>query len=159
VLVAAAVVACAPAPGGSAAPTDGPAASAPSSTSGAATPAGTTAPPPTATPATPAPGTGTISGVAHAGPTCPVAKYPPDPACADKPVAGVAIVVTDLSGTIVTTATTDADGRFSVAVPPGRYTVLPQPREGLMRTPAPESVAVVAGTSVVLDFAYDTGIR
>ena len=113
------------------------------------------APAPTAVPAA----LGTIAGLAHAGPTCPVAQLPPDPACADKPVAGVVITVTDAAGAAVTTVTTDADGRFSVALAPGTWTLAPQPRQGLMRTPGPETVSLAAGATVTVDFAYDTGIR
>ena len=124
-------------------------------------PAPTPAPsrPPTPRPTAVPAAVGTIAGLAHAGPTCPVAQLPPDPACADKPVAGVAIAVTDASGAVVATAVTDADGRFAVTLPPGTYTLAPQPREGLMRTPGPETVALAAAATVTVDFAYDTGIR
>ncbi len=153
----------APTPGGTNEPTIVPT---PRPTAPAPTPPRPTRPPsprPTR-PATPAPtavpaALGTIAGLAHAGPTCPVAQLPPDPACGDKPVAGVVIVIADAAGTTVTTVTTDADGRFSVALPPGSYTLAPQPRQGLMRTPGPETVSLAAGATVTVDFAYDTGIR
>src|SRR5664280_2442019 len=66
-------------------------------------PAPTATPVPTATSAAPpsnaVPATGGpwIIGTATAGPVCPVERYPPDPACAPRPVAGATITVHGLS--------------------------------------------------------------
>jgi glucose/arabinose dehydrogenase len=87
---------------------------------------------------------GTIAGHALAGPTCPVVKFPPDPRCADKPVVGAEIVVTDASGVEVARVRTAIDGAFSVDVPPGTYAVTAQPVEGYMRAPGPATVSVGA---------------
>ena len=85
----------------------------------------------------PAEGGPWIAGRAVAGPVCPVERIPPDPACADRPVAGAVIVVRDAAGAEVARATTAADGTFLVGVSRrGSWTVEPQPVEGLMGTPA-----------------------
>jgi len=110
----------------------------------------------------PADGGPWIAGRALAGPVCPVERVPPDPACADRPVAGAVIVVRGAAGAEVARVTTAADGTFLVAVPGGgSWTVEPQPVEGLMGT-APAVVVNVPdapGAWVAADAAYDTGIR
>ena len=100
---------------------------------------------------------GGISGTALAGPTCPVER-PGDPACAPRPVAGATILIRDSTGTDVATIVTDASGRFQVALPPGAYTVVGQPVEGLMGNPGPVDVEV-AEAEVTVELSYDTGIR
>jgi len=112
--------------------------------------------------AIPAEGGPWIAGLAHAGPVCPVERNPPDPACVDRPVAGAVVIVRDAGGRPVSQATTNLDGSFLVAVPGGgTYTVVAQPVEGLMGTPAPAEVVVPAGAAAwaTADLAYDTGIR
>ncbi len=101
-----------------------------------------------------------VVGRVTAGPVCPVERVPPDPACAPRPVAGAVLVVSDPSGREVTRATSDAQGGFSIALPPGRYTLTPQPVEGLLGTAPPVEVTIVAGgPPVSLEIQYDTGIR
>jgi hypothetical protein len=100
---------------------------------------------------------GGVSGRAFAGPVCPVER-PGDPACAPRPVAGAVIVVRDAAGSEVATATTDDEGRFAVALAPGRYTIEGMPVEGLMGNPTPIDVLVGDGLSAV-ELFYDTGIR
>jgi hypothetical protein len=101
-------------------------------------------------------GTG-ISGVAVAGPTCPVER-PGDSACAPRPVAGAVIVVTDPAREEVGQATTDANGRFFVALPAGSYLVTAGDVEGLMGPPASKEVVVSNGEATI-ELEYDTGIR
>ena len=74
--------------------------------------------------------------MATAGPTCPVAR-PNDPACADRPIAGVAVHILDATGLEVATLQTDAAGGFTVALPPGQYRVQADAVEGLMGTAEP----------------------
>lgn len=110
----------------------------------------------------PAPATSEVSveGVALAGPTCPVVTDPPDPNCADRPVAGAEIIAIAADGTEVARGRTDAEGRIELILPEGTYDLVPQPVEGLMGTASAVSVRVEEG--VALDeviFAYDTGIR
>jgi hypothetical protein len=120
----------------------------------AATGATSSQPPPSATPR--------ITGRTVAGPTCPVAKNPPDPACADRPVAGAVVVVRNGAGAEIARMTTAADGSFAVMVPGGgSYTVEAQPHKGLMRAPAATVVTLPndAAASVDVTLTYDTGIR
>lgn len=103
-----------------------------------------------------------LAGLVLAGPVCPVVTDPPDPACADRPVSGAVLVVRDLEAVEVARATSDADGAFSVDLPPGRYVVEPQPVDGLMGTAAPAEVTVAADADAVPEpivIMYDTGIR
>ena len=100
---------------------------------------------------------GAISGTANAGPTCPVER-PGDPACAPRPLAGATILIRDATGSDVATILTDAAGRFRVALPPGVYTVIGQPVEGLMGNPGPVDVDVGEG-DITVELSYDTGIR
>ena len=130
-------------------------------------PAPTATPVPTATSAAPpsnaVPATGGpwIIGTATAGPVCPVERYPPDPACAPRPVAGATITVHGAGGQVIATTTTGTDGSYRVAVPAGSVQVVAAPVAGLMRAPAPVDVVVPAGSSawVRVDLSYDTGIR
>jgi hypothetical protein len=100
-----------------------------------------------------------ILGRASAGPTCPVERAPPDPSCAPHPVQGAVIVVRDASGAAVDRTVTNAAGTYFSAVGAGTYTVEPQSVDGIMGTPPPQHVVVVAGQRATVDFAYDTGIR
>ena len=100
-----------------------------------------------------------VSGVAQAGPVCPVERQPPDPACADRPAAGAILVVTE-NGDEVTRTTSAADGTFHLRLAPGEYQLVPQPAQGLMGTAQPIALTVRTGEAVEpLVVAYDTGIR
>jgi hypothetical protein len=100
-----------------------------------------------------------LSGRVTAGPTCPVVTEPPDPACEDRPVSGAALVVLS-DGSEVARVQSDAEGGFSVQLPPGEYRLVPQPVEGLMGTAPPLDVLLVAGTEPdPVEVVYDTGIR
>lgn len=107
---------------------------------------------------TPTTGTVPVAGYVHAGPVCPVVQDPPDPSCADRPVAGAAMRILDTDGNEVAVAATAADGTFSVLLSPGTYTLEPQPVAGLVGTAARQTFAIGTET-VTLDVAYDTGIR
>ena len=100
-----------------------------------------------------------IGGTASAGPTCPVERVPPDPACAPHPVVGAVVVIRDASGSEIAQTTTRAGGTYFVEVPPGGYTVEPRPVKGLMGTPGPQPVSVNDGFASTVDLDYDTGIR
>ncbi len=91
------------------------------------------------------PGTG-LAITAAAGPTCPVEKIPPDPACAPRPVAGATILIKAGAGTIVATAR-DRCQRHRIGRPDARHVRRRAAAGG--RTDGngrSREVAVVAGT-------------
>lgn len=100
-----------------------------------------------------------VSGYVHAGPVCPVQQAPPDPDCADRPVEDAVIDVEAAGGVWVARIQTGEDGTFSVVLPPGTYTFVPQPVEGFMGTAPEQDVVVVDGNVDGVDIPYDTGIR
>jgi hypothetical protein len=101
-----------------------------------------------------------VRGIVTAGPTCPVVTDPPNPACADRPVAGAVLVFTDASGAEVARVTSAADGTFAVELAPGAYRLTAAPVDGLMGTPEPMDVGVEADQPMTeLTVSYDTGIR
>jgi len=101
-----------------------------------------------------------VEGTVSAGPTCPVERNPPDPSCADRPVAGAVLLVLDPAGAEVARTVSAADGTFVVRLRPGVYRLVPQPREGLMGTAQPVDFQVQDGISLPpLRVTYDTGIR
>jgi hypothetical protein len=100
-----------------------------------------------------------LTGLAQAGPVCPVERQPPDPGCAPRPVAGAVLVVTE-NGKEVARTTTAADGTFHLRLAPGDYQLVPQPVAGLMGTAAPVELSVREGVAPApLVVSYDTGIR
>ena len=99
-----------------------------------------------------------VSGLAEAGPVCPVETNPPDPACAPRPVAGAVVVAVAESGDRFET-TTGPDGRFSFDLAAGRYEIIAEPANGLMGTPEPIEIEVVSAPIDVGVLMYDTGIR
>ena len=102
-----------------------------------------------------------MMGTITAGPVCPVESSPPDPQCAPRPVGGAVIVATDASGDEVGRATSAADGSYELAVgETGNVVISAMPVAGLMGTPSPVSLTLIAPSEVHrLDLAYDTGIR
>ena len=101
-----------------------------------------------------------VRGRVTAGPTCPVVTNPPDPNCAERPVGGAVLVVSDTTGAEVARVTSKQDGTFVLELAPGSYRMTPQPMEGLMGTPAPVDFEVAAAQPLTeLQVSYDTGIR
>ncbi len=98
-----------------------------------------------------------VRGTATIGPTCPVERMPPDPACADKPYAGSFTIKTK-SGTTVTTFSSAADGSFSVSLSPGTYEVNLS-AGSVMPSMASQEFTVVAGAFTQLELSVDSGIR
>ena len=96
---------------------------------------------------------------ATAGPTCPVERDPPDPACAAKPVPGAVVVIKDGSGATEGTVTLDATGTAFVELPAGGYVLEPAAVSGLMGTAPATSVTVIDGAGTPVALSYDTGIR
>ena len=101
-----------------------------------------------------------VRGTVSAGPTCPVERDPPGPACAPRLIAGAVLVVTDPAGSEMARAISAEDGTFAIELGPGAYRLTAQPFEGLMGTPEPMDFAVEAGGPMTeLQVSYDTGIR
>ena len=101
-----------------------------------------------------------IAGRVHLGPQCPV-ETEGDP-CEDKPAAGSRVTVakqvpgnSDANGEVVASTTTDADGNYRVAVPPGMYVITAHAGMSceLMSTRVP------SGAYSKVDIPCDTGIR
>jgi hypothetical protein len=103
------------------------------------------------------PGGSGIQGHVMAGPTCPVVRLN-DPACADRPMTGVTIVVLTAAGNEAARTTTDANGFYAVTLPAGPYTIEPQPVQGMVHVSPTVPVVVGEGVTTV-DIPYDTGIR
>ena len=101
----------------------------------------------------------TLSVALVAGPTCPVQRDPPDPACAPRPVANTEIIVFDTSGNMAASGVSGADGLATAQLPPGAYYVVVPAVAGLMGQADPLAFAAVGGDNVRLTFTYDTGIR
>ncbi len=99
-----------------------------------------------------------VAGTVLAGPTCPVERIPPDPRCADRPVSGAQIVVLNGAGDSVGDVLSDADGRFTIMLPAGAYTLNPQPVRGLLGVAPPQEI-VVNDADLEVTVRYDTGIR
>ena len=101
-----------------------------------------------------------LAGIVQAGPTCPVVRDPPDPACEDRPVVGAEIVIVDAQGQEVARTISDVEGAFTFGLAAGTYQLVPQPVEGLLGTASPLPVVVVEGADIgPVTIAYDTGIR
>ncbi|HYI46129.1 MAG TPA: hypothetical protein VE174_11800 [Actinomycetota bacterium] len=100
-------------------------------------------------------------GRVMAGPYCPVQREN-DPACNDRPVAGIEISIQDSTGREVADSTTQEDGWFAFELDPGTYVLVPEKDDRFMGSPEPVSFAVQP--SSISEFPpdsvyYDTGIR
>lgn len=109
---------------------------------------------------TPGPGGGDqgVRGVVLLGPTCPVVTQ--DSPCPDEPLSGVTVRVLEDGEPIEATTTSDASGRFELALPPGNYTleaVLGPDDPGMFAKPV--DVTVPSGAFVEVVVPVDSGIR
>jgi len=97
-----------------------------------------------------------LEGQMWLGPTCPVQK-PNDPACDDRPYAGLAQVET-LEGMVVAQVQADAEGRFKVGVRPGAYILA---GKSAPVYPRGERIGVTVPQSgfAPVTLHFDTGIR
>jgi hypothetical protein len=135
--------------------------SAPPSTGPGTTPTTTTTRPPTTTTRPPSSTTSTaatidsgITGLVTIGPISPV-EQPGVPN--EKPYAAT-IVIRDAGGTVVAQVQSGADGRFTVKLAPGTYTVEPQNGQPLPRAES-QVVTVKPHAFTEVTIAYDSGIR
>lgn len=93
------------------------------------------------------------------GPTCPVMKNPPDPACADKPYQTTLVLASTIigkNGGIL--VQTDAQGHFSENLGPGTYTIRAQSDATLPRL-TPVTFTVEPSKRTGLNLQFDSGIR
>jgi len=95
-----------------------------------------------------------LRGVVLRGPITPVCRI--GERC-DAPAAHVTLVFSG-AGRVVARTRTGADGRFRVALRPGRYAVRTT-RVGFERTVTPARVGVPTGRYARVTFRIDTGIR
>jgi hypothetical protein len=101
-----------------------------------------------------------VKGTVVAGPTCPVERNPPDPACADKPIqTNVWISRKVAPEQVIATTYSDKLGVFQLSLPPGDYVIqagssgVPYPR----CTDTSATVGSTGYTNIVIN--CDTGIR
>ena len=95
-----------------------------------------------------------VHGKVGAGPTCPVERV--GQPCPPRPV--IATVRVSIGRRIVASTRSEADGRYALSVPTGRYTMSAATADAFPRCDAKE-VNVIAGPSIEVDFSCDTGIR
>ncbi len=99
-----------------------------------------------------------VTGTILLGPTCPVVREPPDPACAEKPYA-TAVIVYRTGGTApFAIGNSDENGEFRFTLPPGSYRIVAKGG-----TPLPScgetNAAVVPEEYTEIELSCDTGIR
>jgi hypothetical protein len=98
-----------------------------------------------------------IDGKVVLGPQCPVVSL--ESPCPDKPFEADVKVV-NRSGDVVATAHSGKDGRFSVRVGPGRYTLKPvSPNQNGFPIGKEVSVSVRPHHFTGVTVTFDTGIR
>lgn len=108
---------------------------------------------------TPASNSG-IRGTVLLGPTCPVEKVPPDPACADKPYKTTinAIKIGSPQSSIFKAVGSDDAGRYEITLPAGEYALQPVGGNPLPRCET-KNVVVEANKFGEINLSCDTGIR
>lgn len=99
-----------------------------------------------------------VRGTVSLGPTCPVERIPPDPACADKPYAAAILVYRAGSGTPFIIGNSDMSGAFQFSLPPGSYTINAGSGKTLPRC-TPVNVIVPTDGYASTTISCDTGIR
>lgn len=99
-----------------------------------------------------------VRGTVSLGPTCPVERMPPDPACAPKPYATAIVVYRTGSKSPHLIGNSNAAGAFEFSLPPGSYTLAA--KGGTMLPRCNEtSVAIVPDEYTSVTISCDTGIR
>jgi hypothetical protein len=112
--------------------------------------------------AAPATGSGTgIRGRVTSSPTCPVERMPPDPGCAPRGFAARVTVRRRSDNHVVARIGTKDDGRWSLRLKAGRYSVAARPASGasLPRCPSAMKATVKAGAYTRVTIDCDSGIR
>jgi hypothetical protein len=101
-----------------------------------------------------------IRGLVVIGPTCPVERYPPDPACGPRPYVATIAVRGAVSHRLLRSVRSSSTGRFTVRLLPGTYVLEPSPGPGIARpVPSGRAIRVVAHRFAFARIEYDSGIR
>ena len=96
-----------------------------------------------------------MHGTVSVGPTCPVERA--DEPCPPQPVTAT-VHATNESGEEIATTQSGSDGRYSIALPPGRY-VLTATTGSAYPYCDPTEIEVPPARDIVADISCDTGIR
>ena len=98
-----------------------------------------------------------IRGTVLLGPTCPVETV--ESPCPDRPLADIEVQMLQ-GGDVVAAVRSDADGRFTVALDPGHYTLQAVVEAGGPGMSAkPVDVTVTSGEFLEVNVPVDSGIR
>jgi hypothetical protein len=97
-----------------------------------------------------------VQGQVTIGPTCPVEQVGAE--CSPQPYAAQLRIVEAGAGETVTTAGSDSDGRFSVALAPGDYRI-ESAESAPIPSLAPVPFTVRPGVYTKLTLTFDSGIR
>lgn len=97
-----------------------------------------------------------VRGQVLAGPQCPVERA--ESPCPDWPVPDIQIQVRE-QGAVVATASSDADGRFELSLPAGRYVLHAVLPTAGIEYAQPVDVTVHDGAFAQVNVLIDTGIR
>lgn len=122
----------------------------------AACPGSSSTTPPTPVP--PASINSGIQGTITIGPTCPVERIPPDPACADKAYQATVKIETADGSKQISQFTANADGKFKVNLNPGDYLLVPQSGGAYPRAQT-VAVRVLNDQYSTVIITFDSGIR
>jgi hypothetical protein len=98
-----------------------------------------------------------IAGTTVVDGGCPVQRV--DQPCPDRPFQARIVVARDNASTVASVQT-DADGRFRIPLPPGRYVVRPaSPSNARLPRADPLPVVVEPGRYTTITVRFDSGIR
>lgn len=107
------------------------------------------------------PGNGTVLGNVILGPTCPVERIPPDPACAPRPYKTTIDIWNTFTGSSYQSVSTDSGGVFKLSLAPGSYSL--EASKAANGSPYPRcaqvNISVAANRSQNVTLNCDTGIR
>jgi hypothetical protein len=101
---------------------------------------------------------GTVHGQVLLGPTCPVERIPPDPACAPKPYKTMIKILRTATGASYKKVVTDASGRFTISLAPATY-ILRAKGASIYPRCTDLKIIVIAKKSQIVKIDCDTGIR
>ena len=102
---------------------------------------------------------GSVFGTVLLGPTCPVVQDPPDPGCADKPYKAMLAVTTVDGARVIKEFSSDAEGKFSVELPPGEYAIRSAVTANILPYCQSSTFVIEAHGSSLVQVSCDTGIR